>query len=223
MSNHGYLLLVEDNAGVQANNKKILERRGYILRQAVTLAEARGFITESPPRAIILDIMLPDGNGLDFLHELRKTSAIPVLLLTALGTPQNLITGLEIGGDDYLPKPYDLDVFLAKVNALVRRGAIVPDTLRAGAITLDTASLAAFVNGVDLLLAQREFALLLLFIQNEGKTMSAEYIYEKVWGQSMAGNGNAVKVTLSKLRTKLKGSGYTVTAARGEGYCFERE
>ena len=114
MSNQGYLLLVEDNINVQSNNQKILERRGYALRQAMTLAEAREIIAEETPRAIVLDIMLPDGSGLDFLQELRRSMAIPVLLLTALGTPKDIITGLEAGGDDYLPKPYDLDVFLAR-------------------------------------------------------------------------------------------------------------
>ena len=222
MSNQGYLLLVEDNINVQSNNKKILERRGYALRQAMTLAEARGIIAEETPRAIVLDIMLPDGSGLDFLQELRRSMAIPVLLLTALGTPKDIITGLEAGGDDYLPKPYDLDVFLAKVAALLRRSAIIPATIRAGSLTLDTASLTAYLNDKDLLLPQKEFALLQLFIQNEGKTMSAEYIYEKVWGQNMAGDENAIKVALSRLRTKLKGSEFAVIAVRSEGYCFER-
>jgi len=223
MSNQGYLLLVEDNINVQSNNQKILERRGYALRQAMTLAGAREIIAEETPRAIVLDIMLPDGSGLDFLQELRRSMAVPVLLLTALGTPKDIIAGLEAGGDDYLPKPYDLDVFLAKVAALLRRSAIIPDTIRAGSLTLDTASRTAYLNNKDLLLPQKEFALLQLFIQNEGKTMSAEYIYERVWGQNMAGDENAIKVALSRLRTKLKGSGFAVIAVRSEGYCFERE
>ena len=91
----GYLLLVEDEHEVQAGNKKILDRRGYRSRQAYSLAEARTIIAEEPPCAIVLDIGLPDGSGLDFLTELRQTSAIPVLMLTAMGTPEDIVKGLE--------------------------------------------------------------------------------------------------------------------------------
>jgi len=121
----GYLLMVEDEPIVQKNNKMILERRGYQLRQAYTLEEARKMIAEEPPRAIILDIQLPDGNGLDLLQEVRSRSAIPVLVLTAMGTPKDIIKGLEAGGDDYLTKPHDLPTFLKRVETLLRRAELV--------------------------------------------------------------------------------------------------
>ena len=123
----GYLLLVEDEPVVQANNKMVLERRGYQLRQAYTLEEARIIIAEEPPRAIILDIQLPDGNGLDLLKEVRNTSDIPVLVLTAMGTPKDIIRGLEAGGDDYLTKPHDLPTFLKRVETLLRRAAMTAE------------------------------------------------------------------------------------------------
>ena len=94
MEINGYLLLIEDEPLVQENNKKILLRRGYSLKQAFSLSEARAIIAEEPPRAIVLDIQLPDGNGLDFLHELRQNSSVPVLMLTAMGTPSDIIGGL---------------------------------------------------------------------------------------------------------------------------------
>ena len=118
-----YLLLIEDEPVVQENNRKILERRGYAIRQAYSLAEAWAIIAEEPPGAIILDIQLPDGSGLDFLYELRKTSSIPVLILTAMGTSQDIILGLEAGGTDYLTKPYILSIFLKRVEALMAKGA----------------------------------------------------------------------------------------------------
>jgi len=121
----GYLLLVEDEPVVQANNKMVLERRGYQLKQAYTLEEARTMIEEEPPRAIVLDIQLPDGNGLDLLHEVRSRSTIPVLVLTAMGTPKDIIKGLEAGGDDYLTKPHDLQTFLKRVETLLRRAALL--------------------------------------------------------------------------------------------------
>ena len=121
---NGYLLMVEDEPVVQENNKMVLERRGYLLQQAYTLEEARAMIAEKPPRAIILDIQLPDGNGLDLLQEVRSSSNIPVLVLTAMGTPKDIIKGLEAGGDDYLTKPHDLPTFLKRVEALLRRAAL---------------------------------------------------------------------------------------------------
>jgi len=127
MNNNGYILLVEDEPVIQAKNKKILQRHGYSIRQAFTIAEAWATIEEEPPRAIILDIQLPDGSGLDFLQELRKRSNIPVLLLTAMETAQDIIRGLEAGGDDYLTKPYELQLFLTRVKALMRRAYLIPD------------------------------------------------------------------------------------------------
>ncbi|MDR0221653.1 MAG: response regulator transcription factor [Lachnospiraceae bacterium] len=223
MNNTRYLLLVEDNPSVQNNNKKILERHGYIIKQALTLAEAREIIAKEAPRAIVLDIMLPDGSGLDFLQELRETSTIPVLLLTALGTPKDLVAGLAAGGDDYLPKPYDLKVFLAKIEALLRRSAIVPETLRLGRITLSPASMTAYCDGKDLLLTQKEFAVLLLLAQNEGKVLGTETIYGKIWEQPLGTDTGLVKNLVSRLRKKLAASGYTVSAQYGEGYCLEKE
>ena len=124
---HGYLLLVEDEPVVQANNKMILERRGFQLKQAFTLKDARDMIAEEPPRAIILDIQMPDGNGLDLLQELRSTLDTPVLVLTAMGTPKDIIKGLEAGGDDYLTKPYDLPTFLKRVEILLRRAELIAE------------------------------------------------------------------------------------------------
>ena len=223
MKNNGYLMLVEDEVLVQANNKKILERRGYVIRQAFSLAEAKTLIEEEMPSAIILDIQLPDGSGLDFLQELRKISNVPVLMLTAMGTTEDIVRGLEAGGDDYLPKPYDLSVFLMRVEALLRRASIMPDTLTIGPITIDTASSRAYINGEDIGLQPIELSLLRQFIQNPDKKISADYLYEKAWGQKMIGDDNALKVAVSKLRTKLMDSGYTIVASRGEGYRLEQK
>ncbi|MCL1895838.1 MAG: response regulator transcription factor [Clostridiales bacterium] len=224
MGNKGYLLLVEDEPLVQANNKKILERRGYAVRQAYSLAEAWEAVNgEEAPGAIVLDIQLPDGSGLEFLHELRKSSNIPVLILTAMGTPQDIVLGLEAGGDDYLPKPYDLPVFLMRVQALLRRASLVPDALEIGRIRIDTASNKAFIKGEDIGLQQKELSLLMQFMQRPDEVLGAEYLYEKVWGQKMAGDAGALKVAISKLRSKLAGSGYTIVASRSQGYCLEEE
>ena len=219
----GYLLLVEDEMIVQAKNKRILERRGYVLRQAFTLAEARAIIAEEAPRGIILDVRLPDGNGLRFLRELRKTSNVPVLVLTSMGTPEDMIQGLEAGGDDYLPKPYDLPLFLTRVEALLRRASMIPETIEAGPLKLEPASGRAFLNGEDMALSQKEYALLQQFVQHPEELLRVETLYEKVWGQVMIDDDSSLKNMVYRLRKKLNGSGYTITAERGEGYMLERK
>jgi len=219
----GYLLLVEDDPLVQKKNKTMLERRGYKVRQAYTLAEARAAMEDEAPRVIILDIGLPDGSGLTFLQEIRETSNIPVLMLTAMGTPEDKVRGLTSGGDDYLSKPYDFDEFLVRIDALLRRASIIPETLAIGSLRLDTASGTAFLSGDDMMLSKKEYSLLQLFMQHPEKTMGAEYVYEKVWGQDMLDNPDTIRTTMHRLRKKLEGSGYTITFERGEGYIFERE
>ena len=226
MDSQGYLLLVEDDPMIQLNNKRLLERRGYPLKQAFNLAEAREIIAEEPPRAIILDVMLPDGNGVEFLGELRETSNVPVLMLTALGTKEDILRGLSAGGDNYLTKPYDRSVFLSHVEALIRRSETLPEMLVMGAIKLEPASGRAFVNGDDILLTQKEFALLQQFVQHPNKLLMAEYLYEKVWGQEMLPDDTSrisVKNTISKIRKKISESGYTITSEYGEGYMLELE
>jgi len=216
-----YLLLVEDEPSVQSNNMKILQRRGYSVRAAHTLTEARSIIENQPPRAIILDLQLPDGNGLDFLKELRETSDIPVLILTAMGAPEDIIRGFDMGSDDYLTKPYDLYVFLIRVETLLRRASTIPEVIGFGGIKLYPASGRALLNGEDIVLSQKEYSILQQFVQYPEKILSAEYLYEKVWGQEMTEDDNSLKVAISKLRTKLSNSDYTITASRGEGYYFE--
>jgi DNA-binding response OmpR family regulator len=214
--------LVEDNPAVQHNNRAILTRRGYTVREASNLAQARAAVAAEEPDAIILDIMLPDGSGLDFLAELRSDSRIPALMLTALGTPGDIARGLRAGGDDYLAKPYDLDVFLARVEALLRRARQVPESVAVGPLLLDITAGQAFFDGTDLLLTQKEFALLLLLVQNEDKILDAEYLYERIWKRPALGETQAVKTVVSRLRAKLARTGYSIIAARGEGYLFEK-
>ena len=219
---NGYLLMIEDEPIIQANNKKLLERRGFRVRQAYTLKQANEIIEEETPKCITLDLQMPDGDGLDFLAELRKKSNIPVLILTSRGTHGDIVKGLESGGDDYLPKPYDLQVFLARLTTLMRRASLVPESYSIGPITLDIVASKAYLNGNDLRLQQKEFALLQIFAQRPGQILSPEYLFEKVWGWRSIDPGGSLKVTISKLRAHLQDSGYTITSSKGEGYYFEQ-
>lgn len=217
------ILLVEDNEKIMQGNERMLRRRGYEVITALTLGEARSAVRSQMPDLFVLDIMLPDGSGLDFMRELRQHSRAPVLLLTGLTTTEDIVRGLTSGGDDYLAKPYDFGVLLARVEALLRRAEHVPERLSKGRLSLDVTAGVAALDGTDLLLTQREFALLLLFVQNEKRYISAEYLYEKAWNQPMADNSQALKKTIYNLRKKIEDSGWRVEWSRGEGYCFEQE
>ena len=217
-----HILLVEDNEEIQAANKDMLELLGYEVTLAMNLTEARNELKHKSPDVIVLDIMLPDGNGLDFLTELRAQSQIPVLMLTAMGTPDDTVTGFSIGADDYIAKPYDYKVLAARIEALLRRAGRIYETLQKGSLKLDVIASKAFLQGNDMLLTQKEFAMLLVFVQNEGKLISDEYLYEKVWSGTFNDDPVALRNTVSRLRKKLVNSEYTVSVTRGEGYLFER-
>ncbi|MDR0875358.1 MAG: response regulator transcription factor [Clostridiales Family XIII bacterium] len=216
------ILCVEDERSVLENNRKAFADAGYGVLTAETLAQARQRLSEQTPDGIVLDIMLPDGLGLELLTELREQgSKIPVILLTAWDKPYDVARGLRAGANDYLSKPFDYEVLLARVEAMFRNVEQMPDVIEKGNLTLQMTSMIALQDGVDMLLTQKEFALLLLFARNEGKTLSTEYIYEQVWGHSMNEDPNAVKLQVSRLRTKTEGSGYAILAVRGTGYRFE--
>jgi len=218
-----HILLVEDNEEIQAANKDMLELLGYEVTLAMNLAEARNELKHKSPDVIVLDIMLPDGNGLDFLTELRAQSQIPVLMLTAMGTPDDTVTGFSTGADDYIAKPYDYKVLAARIEALLRRAERMPETLQKGSLKLDIMASKAFLRGVNLQLTQKDFTLMLVFTQNEGKVISNEYLYEKVWSGTFNADPVALRKAVSRLRKKLGESDYSISAIRGEGYLFEKK
>ena len=215
------LLLVEDDLEVQDFNTQLLEHEGFGVVTAATLTEARELLENgSLPDAIILDIGMPDGSGLNFLQTLRKTSKIPVLMLTGYTTNEDVVQGFQSGCDDYLTKPYDFNVLLMRILRLLTRAEQVPDKVAKGRLILYPMSNQAFVNDKDLLLAEKEFNLLLLFTQLENQVISVEYLYEKIWKLPMVDNSSAVRKTVSRLRDKLENSGCTINTERGGGYSF---
>ena len=218
------ILCVEDNEQIQMFNKIHLEAKGFAVRLAMTLADAQGEINREMPDLLILDIHLPDGNGLDFLRELRKTSNVPVIALTDNRKDEDVVKGLDSGCDDYIPKPYVFPVLLARIEGVMRRVSTVPDIVEKGSLRLDVLAGQAYINGEDLLLAQKEFSLLLLFAQNEGKEMSSEYIYEKIWNAPIGNDRSALQIRISAVRKKLEAQSfdYTVRSIYGKGYCFEK-
>ncbi|MCL2357255.1 MAG: response regulator transcription factor [Defluviitaleaceae bacterium] len=220
------ILLAEDNEEIQLVNKNMLEEHGYAVRLAANLAEARTRLAATVPDIIILDIMLPDGNGLDFLQELKQGASanVPVLLLTALKTNKDQAKGLRAGGDDYLSKPYDYDIFLARIEALLRRSkSSTADILAFGRLSINTVEQRAYSDGTDLLLKPKQYALLYILARQAGQIVSGKDLYERVWGLKPVESNRSLISAVSRLRVKLEGSGYTIETVRNKGYVFARE
>lgn len=226
MNEKKVILLVEDNPDILWANHAVFTSMGYAVVTAKRLSEARKSLAETPPDAIVLDILLPDGNGLDFMREIREVTDAPVLMLTALTEKDDRLAGLRAGGDDYIAKPYDIDELAERVNAFLRREKMHRERpareLVKGPLRLDTASDRAYLGGMDLMLAPKEFLLLALLARSEDKILTSQYLYETVWKSPMLDDTQAVKKAVSRLRSKLADSGFTISVYRGEGYCFEK-
>ncbi|MCL2163975.1 MAG: response regulator transcription factor [Oscillospiraceae bacterium] len=220
--NSDFVLCIEDDMQVQIYNKSLLEAKGFTVRLAMTLQEAREIIRREMPSLIILDIHLPDGNGLDFLRDLRNTSMVPVIALTNDNEEEALVNGLESGCDDYIPKPYAFSVLFARIEALMRRADNIPEIINMWPLVLDPLAGHAYIDGKDMVLSKKEFALLLLFTQHEGKILSGDYLYEKVWKAPLVDDKNALQVAISKLRKKIGLSTYDIITLRGRGYIFKK-
>ena len=217
------VFMIEDDPGMLFLNRTNLARHGIETISAESLSKAREMLSK-PFDLILLDILLPDGNGLDFVPEIRAVTDVPILMLTSKREEADIVKGLLGGGDDYMTKPFRNEELCARIAALLRRAEMVKTHGRKvtkGLLKLDTLTGRAYLSGEDLLLTQKEFALLLMLAQNEGKLLPKEHLYETIWNQPMAGDDRAVRKQLSKVRSKLAGSGYSISVSRGEGYCFE--
>ena len=213
------ILMVEDDPHIMNINRISLKKNGYQILEAETLAKARVHLENHMPDLILLDVLLPDGTGIDFLSEIKN---IPVLILTALGERNDIVTGLELGADDYLTKPYDPKELIARIEAILRRTQKI-ETITKGGLTLNIARHEAFVCGEDAGLTRMQFLLLYYFVNNEGKTIGAERLYKEVWGQTLTENDNSLKMAVSRLREKIEPAGFLIEAVRGLGYRFKED
>jgi len=219
------ILLIEDDEHIMDINRGKLEKAGYRVLEAETLRGATALLETEPPDLIVLDVMLPDGNGVKWCEKIRGGSGDPpVLFLSAKDKPPDILEGFGAGGDAYLTKPYDLNVLLANIKALLDRASRMPKTIKKGVFSFDVTTKQAYFDGKDILLAPKEFALLSLFAQNEGENMSAENIYKEVWGQAMVGDTRSLRNCVYTLRDKLADVGceYRIEKVYGTGYRFEK-
>ena len=224
MTNSGTILLVEDDADLNNANRRALELMRHTVHAALTLAQARAILDMTEPDVILLDVMLPDGDGFTFCREIRERTQAHILFLTAKAEHEDLLNGLAIGGDDYITKPFHVKELLARVEAAMRRRKIgLPlQTISRGRLEINLVSDQAFVDGKDLLLSQKEFSILCLLAQNEGKALDARHVYENVWGRSTGNDMNAVRMAISRLRKKIASADYGISVVRSNGYVLEK-
>jgi len=217
------VLMIEDDPGVMELNRKSLARRGMETLAADTLEKARMLLHEGYD-AIILDIHLPDGSGLDFIPEIRFATAAPILILTGKKEDADIVAGLLSGGDDYLTKPYRIEELHARIVALLRRVEMAQsrslEPRSFGRVTMDSSSARAYWDEEDMLLKPKEYNLLWEFISRRGEYLSSEALYEKLWGAPAIGNDQTVRNHIYSLRKKLEtvGAQITIEQERNKGY-----
>lgn len=216
------ILIVEDDA-VLANGMKIgLELTGDTVDSVSNCADARAALASPIFDAVVLDLMLPDGSGLDILKELRRSGdRMPVLLLTAVDEVVDRVKGLDAGADDYLGKPFDLDELAARIRAIMRRrtGRASPKLSFEG-IVLDPAEMSLSLNGVAVTLSRREFAVLAMLMEQPSCIRSKGEIEDRLYGWGEEVESNAVEVHIHNLRAKLGRD--AIETVRGLGYRVRR-
>ncbi|GIW07347.1 MAG: DNA-binding response regulator [Dehalococcoidia bacterium] len=228
------ILLVEDARDLARIVARELAAAGYRVVQAADGRTALAVAARERPDLVILDWMLPELDGLEVLRELRRSTATPVLMLTARGEEADRVIGLELGADDYLPKPFGMRELLARVRALLRRDQLLRRTLavdradrerpvRWGAFALDPAEHRATLDGEPLDLSPTEFALLHLLLRNPGRAFSRAYLIEQVWDQESVSGDRAVDNTVLRLRKKLGDYGDAIETVWGVGYRLRRD
>lgn len=224
------LLLVEDDATMQATLQRALTRRGMDVTAVGDGPTALAQWTGRPPDAVVLDLTLPGLDGLQVLEQARARGLrTPVLILTARGTVGDRVLGLNAGADDYLPKPFDLDELEARLRALLRRSADpaasqgAPQEVQIGAIRYDKASGALYRDGTAMELTPRELALMHALLAQPGHAVTKERLYELVFPGQLDVQYEAIEVVVYRLRKKLAGTGLTLMTLRGLGYLLRTD
>lgn len=222
------IFCVEDDDGIRdlmiyALHASGFETKGFV--DGESLFEA---LKEEKPRLIMLDIMLPGEDGITILKRLRgnaATSAIPVIMATAKGTEYDKVIGLDLGADDYLAKPFGMMEMVSRVKAVLRRieHRDTAGSLQIGALTMDTASHIAAVDGRSIQLTLKEYELLKKFMENIGVVFTREHLLQSVWGVDYIGETRTVDVHIGTLRTKLGDCGACIKTVRGVGYRMEAQ
>jgi two-component system, OmpR family, phosphate regulon response regulator OmpR len=226
------LLLIDDDVRLSTMVGDYLRNAGFDLEAAGSLAAGRERLAAASFDALVLDLMLPDGDGLDLCRELRADARLrhlPLLMLTARGEPMDRILGLELGADDYLPKPFEPRELLARVKALLRRAAPQPgpdDVLRFGRLEVDLGARLARLDGAICDLTGHQFDLLVVLAQSPGRVLSRDQIMDQLKGHPLEAFDRSIDVHISRIRAVIEDDPKLprrVLTVRGAGYVFARK
>ncbi|UNK21071.1 response regulator transcription factor [Paenibacillus sp. N3/727] len=215
------LLLVEDDEHICNTVKTFLCEAGYRVDACIEGNEAHKKFYNNIYHLVILDIMLPGMSGHELLREFRKLNNTPILMMTALSDDENQIEAFDSEADDYVTKPFKIQLLLKRVEALLRRSGALAKEIRYNKLKLLPDDFKAVYGGVELPLTLKEFEILMLLVQNRGRTLSHEIILSRVWGYDFDGDGSTVHTHIKNLRAKLPEN--IIKTARGVGYRLEEE
>lgn len=219
------IMIVEDDFYLRRNLKEILQEQQYEVVDVSTVAEAKGYLArEDFVDLYLLDIWLPDGNGFEICREIRKKTNTPVIFLTVCDDEESVVQGLNLGGDDFVTKPYRTRELLSRIQANLRKKEMSQAEIffRSGELVLDKAQGIVKKEGAELTLSVAEYGLLEILMENAERIVKRETLLNRLWdGVDAAVEDNTLSVTLSRLRSKI-GSGYIETV-RGFGYRFTQK
>jgi DNA-binding response OmpR family regulator len=216
------ILVVEDEANIASFVAMYLQKAGFDVGVAGTGAEALTKAGTDSPALIVLDLMLPDLDGIDVCRRVRMASDVPILMLTARDDDVDKIIGLEVGADDYLTKPFNPRELVARVKSILRRSTTrrtLPEggTLEQGPLRIDSGRREVTVDGAEVQLAPKEFDLLWVLLDHRGLVLTRDQLLERVWGYTFAGDTRTVDVHVGQLRRKL-GEACPIVTVWGVGY-----
>ena len=220
-------LLLEDDPAIARTVAYSLEREGFVVTHCLQLSDARVQLRRKPFGLLLLDVGLPDGNGLDWCRELRAQGlTTPILVLSARGEEMDRVLGLELGADDYLTKPFSPRELVARARALLRRSQYlsVSESKKYSLLCLDEAGQRILLQGQTLDLTRREFQLLSYFLERPGRILSRDYLLDCVWGQTSDSLDRTVDTHIKTLRAKMRDIAPQldlIATHRGMGYSLE--
>ncbi len=226
------VLMIDDDVRLSTMVSDYLRAAGFEVESAASLAQGRAALAAGSFDAVLLDLMLPDGDGLDLCRELRasqRTRNIPLLMLTARGEPLDRIVGLELGADDYLPKPFEPRELLARVKALLRRATPQPmgdEMLRFGRLEIDLGARVARLDGQACDLTGHQFELLVVLAQSPGRVLSRDQIMDSLKGHPLEAFDRSIDVHISRIRAVIEDDPKAprrVLTVRGAGYVFAKK
>ncbi len=217
------ILIVDDEAAMLQSMRYFLEQEGYRVIAAETGAGALRAAADEHPDLVIVDIMLPDIDGLELTRRLRRDTPVPIIMVSARGDEVDKVVGLEVGADDYLAKPFGHREFIARVRAVLRRGSLggVPERLEVGPVVIEPARRGVSVRGRPVEMPRKEFDLLRVLAERAGEVVSRRELLESVWGEDFFGEEKTLDVHISRLRQRLEenpDSPRLIHTVRGIGY-----